>query len=89
MLKGWDREVIKKRNGKLPIVIYRAPCGRRMRNMDEVHRFLRLTGSKLGIDLFCFESRVECFKEFEPENINIFLKGMLTFLKIFNPLNCI
>ena len=65
MLWGWARDVVKKI--EQTIVVYRAPCGRRLRNMNEVHRYLRWTGSKLGVDLFSFDCRVECFKEFEPE----------------------
>ena len=75
MLWGWAREV--KENEKIQdrIVIYRAPCGRRLRNMDEVHRYLRLTGSQLGVDLFSFDSCVQCFKEFQPSVIYCSLKG--------------
>ncbi|XP_045036410.1 histone-lysine N-methyltransferase SETDB1 isoform X2 [Daphnia magna] len=64
---GWSREVTKQRHGERLSIIYRAPCGRRMRNMDEVHRYLRLTESQLGVDLFCFDNFVHCFTEFEPE----------------------
>lgn len=64
---GWSREVAKQRHGERLSIIYRAPCGRRMRNMDEVHRYLRLTESQLGVDLFCFDNFVHCFTEFEPE----------------------
>ncbi|XP_046453809.1 histone-lysine N-methyltransferase SETDB1-like isoform X2 [Daphnia pulex] len=67
MLCGWSREVAKQRHGERLSIIYRAPCGRRMRNMDEVHRYIRLTGSQLGVDLFCFDNFVHCFTEFEPE----------------------
>lgn len=47
-----------------------------MRNMDEVHRYLRVTGSELSVDLFCFDSYVHCFTEFEPEIILSEIKGI-------------
>ncbi|KAI9552321.1 hypothetical protein GHT06_022686 [Daphnia sinensis] len=74
---GWARELAKKRQGgRSLIVFYRAPCGRRMRNLAEVHRYLRITGSELGIDLFCFDSLVQCFKEFKPDIIYCQIKDI-------------
>ena len=73
MLWGWARDVTKK--VKQSIVVYRSPCGRRLRNMDEVHRYLRLTGSHLGVDLFSFDSCVQCFKEFKPKVIRSAING--------------
>jgi histone-lysine N-methyltransferase SETDB1 len=77
MLCGWSREVAKQRHGERLSIIYRAPCGRRMRNMDEVHRYLRLTGSQIGVDLFCFDNFVHCFTEFEPEVVYSKINGMI------------
>lgn len=75
LIRGWSREITKQRNGGRRNVVYRAPCGRRMRNMDEVHRYLRVTGSELGVDLFCFDSYVHCFTEFEPDIVLSEIKG--------------
>jgi len=77
---GWSREVTKQRHGGRRNIVYRGPCGRRMRNMDEVHRYLRLTGCKLSVDLFCFDSFVHCFTEFQPEVVYSQLKGTIFFL---------
>jgi len=73
---GWSREVTKQRHGGRRNIVYRGPCGRRMRNMDEVHRYLRLTGCQLSVDLFCFDSFVHCFTEFQPEVVYSQLKGI-------------
>lgn len=74
---GWARELAKQRHGERSVIVfYRAPCGRRMRNLGEVHRFLRITGSELGIDLFCFDSFVQCFKEFKPDIIYCQIKDI-------------
>lgn len=80
---GWSREfAAQRKTARTVIVIYRAPCGRRMRNMDELHRYLRITKSELGVDLFCFDSRVNCFREFEPEIVYSRIEGKLQFLDV-------
>ena len=76
MLCGWSRDLAKQQHGERLTIVYRAPCGRRMRNMDEVHRYLRLTENQLGVDLFCFDSFVLCFTEFEPEVVYSKINGM-------------
>ena len=73
MLWGWARDVVKKI--EQTIVIYRSPCGCRLRNMNEVHQYLGLTGSQLGVDLFSFDCRVECFKQFQPSVICASVNG--------------
>ena len=78
MLWGWSREIMKQNTDKskhLIDVIYRAPCGRRLRNLEEVHRYLRLTGSQLGVDLFSFDGCVQCFEVFKPERICTYFNG--------------
>ncbi len=79
MLFGWSREVVKRGDEELPIVIYCSPCGRRLRNMAEVHQYLCLTGSQLGVDFYSFESCVHCFNEFEPEIIKNYIEGIFYF----------
>ena len=46
IILGWDRQVSAGVVGKAKrskSVMYTAPCGRRLRNLDEVHRYLRIT----------------------------------------------
>lgn len=45
-------------------VMYRAPCGRRLRSMPELHRYLRLLQSDLSVDLFDFTPGIHCLAEF-------------------------
>ncbi|XP_059480204.1 histone-lysine N-methyltransferase SETDB1 isoform X2 [Neocloeon triangulifer] len=52
--QGWGRETTTYRNTKLQ-VFYRGPCGRRMRNMQELMCYLRTTKSTLCADLFSFD----------------------------------
>lgn len=82
-------KVTKTRNGGRLCIVYRAPCGRRMRNMDEVHRYLRLTVSDLGVDLFCFDSFVHCFAEFEPSVVYSTIKGKTFYHILRISLSCI
>lgn len=80
---GWSREIGKQRNSARNVVVfYRAPCGRRVRNMDELHRYLRITKSELGVDLFCFDNRFDCFRQFEPEIVYSRIEGKLLFLDV-------
>jgi len=77
---GWSREVAKRYspNGKRDIV-YRDPCGRRLRKINEVHQFLRITHCELNVDLFCYDNDVSCFREFQPDNVCYQLEGTFVF----------
>jgi histone-lysine N-methyltransferase SETDB1 len=49
LICGFERQLCKIKSKKTEIM-YRAPCGRRLRHMDEVHYYLRITQpSKLNI----------------------------------------
>ncbi|KOB73909.1 putative histone-lysine n-methyltransferase [Operophtera brumata] len=45
--------------------MYRAPCGRRLRNMPELHKYLRILQSDLSVDLFDFTPGTHCLAEFD------------------------
>ncbi len=55
ILLGWERQLTKHKCQGRRTVFYAAPCGRRLRNLDEVHRYLKMTESNLEIDFFNFE----------------------------------
>lgn len=65
LLCGWHR-VTYKHKGKRQIS-YKAPCGRMIRNMDEMHGYLMATRSEMTVDLFDFEHWVRCLAEFVLE----------------------
>lgn len=88
MRRGWLREVTKERFGGARRILYRAPCARRMRNMDEVHRYLRVTGCQLSVDLFCFDASIHCFTEFEPEVVYSKIND-ITYGKENVPVSCV
>ncbi|XP_022824020.1 histone-lysine N-methyltransferase eggless [Spodoptera litura] len=62
LLSGWERQIVRFKGHKE--VMYRAPCGRRLRNMPELHRYLRATDSDLPVDLFDFQPATHCLAEF-------------------------
>ncbi|KAJ0182939.1 hypothetical protein K1T71_000915 [Dendrolimus kikuchii] len=62
LLSGWERQIIRYKGQK--DVMYRAPCGRRLRNMRELHTYLRTIGSEMAVDLFDFHPNTHCLAEF-------------------------
>lgn len=52
------------------VVIYKAPCGRSLRNMDEVHMYLRITKSSMTVDFFDYDFWVNVLAEFQIESYN-------------------
>ncbi|XP_077519248.1 histone-lysine N-methyltransferase eggless-like isoform X2 [Amblyomma americanum] len=73
---GWERQILKQSKKSKRRVQYTAPCGRRLRNIEEVAHFLRLCKSLLTVDLFCFDSLVSTFCEFKPEIINTCIEDL-------------
>lgn len=62
LLSGWERQICKGKTKK--VVMYRAPCGIRLRNMPELHRYLRLTQCSLNVDNFDFDFLIHCLAEY-------------------------
>lgn len=65
LLTGWERQIAKVRNKRN--VIYRAPCGRRLRNIVELHRYLRKTKCTHSIDCFDYDVNLHCLAEYVVE----------------------
>ncbi|XP_072034491.1 histone-lysine N-methyltransferase SETDB1-B-like isoform X2 [Amphiura filiformis] len=56
---GWSRELCKTKGSGKRHVIYRTPCGRVLRRLEEVNRYLLETGiNYLSVDHFSFDSFV-------------------------------
>ncbi|KAJ8707681.1 hypothetical protein PYW07_011358 [Mythimna separata] len=62
LLSGWERQIVRFKGHKE--VMYRAPCGRRLRSMRELHHYLRTIDSDLPVDLFDFHYSTHCLAEF-------------------------
>lgn len=63
------RQVCKKRKKSVSkhfAIYYVAPCGRRLRTIEEIFNYLRITESALEIDCFSFEVTVVVTTEWEP-----------------------
>ncbi|XP_046146084.1 histone-lysine N-methyltransferase eggless [Osmia bicornis bicornis] len=75
LLCGWNRQLCKYPKGK-KITLYQAPCGVRLRNMEELHQYLRRTGSPMSVDLFDFDYWVHCLAEFVLDKCFINIKDL-------------
>ncbi|XP_037300403.1 LOW QUALITY PROTEIN: uncharacterized protein LOC115449535 [Manduca sexta] len=62
LLSGWERQLVRHKGGSA--VLYRSPCGRRLRSAAELQRYLRLTNSDAPVDLFDFNPDTHCLAEF-------------------------
>lgn len=78
ILQGWNRLVVKQRrktNTKCEI-IYVAPCGLRLRNIEEVFQYIVDTESSLEIDCFSYEPGIDVSHEWEPFKRILFLEDI-------------
>ena len=73
LLCGWNRQLCTFPKGK-KVIIYQAPCGVRLRNMEELHRYLRLTKSPMSVDLFEYDYWVHCLAEFVLDKCYVNIK---------------
>ena len=68
---GWSREVLTHKEsdrGGNWTVVYTSPCGKRLRNLEEVHAYLRICESNLEIDFFAFDCWLNVMNEFIPDH---------------------
>ncbi|XP_018338470.1 PREDICTED: histone-lysine N-methyltransferase SETDB1 isoform X2 [Trachymyrmex septentrionalis] len=75
LLCGWHRQLCKFSKGK-KVILYQTPCGVRLRNMEELHRYLLVTNSTLSVDLFDFDYWVRAFADFVVEKCFINIKDL-------------
>ena len=91
IILGWDRQVSAGVVGKAKrskSVMYTAPCGRRLRNLDEVHRYLRITKSCLEIDFFNYDWFLKIYDVWEPIKINTSIMD-LSYGQENNKISCV
>ncbi|CAH0395429.1 unnamed protein product [Bemisia tabaci] len=86
LLFGFERVLTKLRNKG--IIFYIAPCGRRLRNISEIHRYLRITKSLMTVDQFSFEEWVNCLSEFKITRCFNYIKD-LSYGKEKQPISCV
>ncbi|XP_035794441.1 histone-lysine N-methyltransferase eggless-like [Anopheles albimanus] len=88
LLCGWERQICKSRFKKVPSVVYRGPCGRRLRSMAEVHRYLRITKATLNVDNFEFDPQLRVFAEYRPQNLVVDIPDVSNGLE-YTPVSCV
>jgi len=67
---GWKRDVAVHKDPDAEgnwTVFYTSPCGRRLRNLEEIHAYLRMVHSNLEIDFFAFDCWLNVLNEFVPK----------------------
>uniref|UniRef100_A0A182JXT1 Histone-lysine N-methyltransferase eggless n=1 Tax=Anopheles christyi TaxID=43041 RepID=A0A182JXT1_9DIPT len=69
LITGWERHIASVRGQKKASVLYRAPCGRRIRDMAELHQYLRVTDSVLNVEHFDFDPDIRALATFKAENV--------------------
>ncbi|XP_046617566.1 histone-lysine N-methyltransferase eggless isoform X1 [Neodiprion virginianus] len=75
LLCGWNRQLCKYPKLK-KIILYQAPCGIRLRTIEELHQYLRVTGSPMSVDLFDFDYWVHCLAEFVLDKCFVNIKDL-------------
>ncbi|XP_069131769.1 histone-lysine N-methyltransferase SETDB1-B-like [Argopecten irradians] len=88
LLCGWERHVCKMKPNHKRVVMYRAPCARRLRSMEDVFTFLMLCDSHLTIDMFCFDPILHVHTEFVPVKTFCDIKD-LSYGKENVPISCV
>ncbi|XP_012264079.2 histone-lysine N-methyltransferase SETDB1 [Athalia rosae] len=75
LLCGWNRQLCKFPKMK-KVILYQAPCGIRLRTIEELHLYLRVTGSPMSVDLFDFDYWVHCLAEFVLDKCFVNIKDL-------------
>ena len=83
---GWRR--CRSHCEKSEKIQYLAPCGRNLRNMDELDRYLQMTESNMTTDLFCFDAKLHTDEEYAPPKTFIHIKD-LSYGKETVPVSCV
>ena len=53
------------------MVMYRSPCGRRLRSLDEIEQYLQATNCHLAVDNFCCDVELHVHHEFIPVKVKL------------------
>ncbi len=80
LLCGWERNNVRKKTKT--IVVYRTPCGRTIKTMPELHKYLRVTKCSLNVDNFDFDIMVHCLAEFVVDRC--FVKKRVSLMNVWN-----
>lgn len=67
LVSSWEREITRFLARKSEVV-YRAPCGRRIRNMYEIRDYLRITNCPFTVENFNFDVEIQVLALFQVNN---------------------
>eukprot|EP00095_Tigriopus_kingsejongensis_P009519 snap_masked-scaffold561_size136864-processed-gene-0.7 protein:Tk09519 transcript:snap_masked-scaffold561_size136864-processed-gene-0.7-mRNA-1 annotation:"histone-lysine n-" len=88
VILGWQRQLTKHKNSGRRTIFYVAPCGRRLRNLEEVLMYMGVTECLMEIDFFTFEWWVHVYNEFKPERELCSIKDV-SYGKENVPISCV
>lgn len=63
LLTCWERQIVRHKQARY--VQYKAPCGRVLRNMYEIHKYLQMTGSSLNVDNFDLDMEIQVLTAYD------------------------
>lgn len=67
LVSSWEREIVKF-NGRKSEVMYRAPCGRRIRSMYEIRDYLKITNCSFTVENFNFDVDIQVLALYQINN---------------------
>lgn len=65
LLSCWERQIVRQRNYRF--IVYKAPCGRRLRDMNEVFRYLNTTKCMLNVENFDFDPSIQVLASYHVD----------------------
>ena len=69
LLTCWERLIVRQKNNRW--VQYKAPCGRRLRNMYEIRIYLMVTRCALNVDNFDFDVNIQVLHAYDVIDKNL------------------
>lgn len=63
LLTYWERLIVRQKHNRW--IQYKAPCGRRLRDMYEIHKYLKMTKCFLNVDNFDFDVNIAVLSSYE------------------------
>lgn len=63
LLSCWERQIVRQKSSRM--VMYKAPCGRRLRDFYELRDYLLMTESPLNVDNFDYDALIQVLSHYE------------------------
>lgn len=69
LLTCWERQIVRQKHNRW--IQYKAPCGRRLRNMNEIRLYLIITKCILNVDNFDFDVSIQVLHAYDVIDKNL------------------